>query len=99
MLKLSEQEKEWVRIMEESTNPQEIIETAAKLKMDPVTMEEAMEIVEMHKETKIPLAEQQRPTWDDFFSVESREEKIALLDKMFGGSLTPEEIERFLAIE
>ncbi len=40
-----------------------------------------------------------RPTWDDFFSAESREEKIALLDKMFGGSLTPEEIERFLEIE
>lgn len=40
-----------------------------------------------------------RPTWDDFFSVESREEKIAILDKMFGGSLTPEEVESFLEIE
>lgn len=40
-----------------------------------------------------------RPTWDDFFSAESREEKIAILDKMYGGLLTPEEIEGFLAIE
>lgn len=29
----------------------------------------------------------------------AREEKIAILDKMFGGSLTPEEIECFLEIE
>ncbi len=40
-----------------------------------------------------------RPTWDDFFNAESREEKIAILDKMFGGLLTEEEVEDFLAIE
>ncbi len=40
-----------------------------------------------------------RPTWDDFFSAESRKEKIAILDKMYGGTLTPEEIEGFLAID
>lgn len=40
-----------------------------------------------------------RPTWDDFFSAESREEKIAILDKMFGGFLTDEEVESFLEIE
>lgn len=50
MLRLTKQQKEWCRIMETSTNPQEIIETAAKLKMDPVTMEEAEEIAEMHKQ-------------------------------------------------
>ncbi len=40
-----------------------------------------------------------RPTWDDFFNAESREGKIAILDKMYGGTLTPEEIEGFLAID
>lgn len=40
-----------------------------------------------------------RPTWDDFFNAESREEKEAILDKMFGGLLTQEEIEGFLALD
>ena len=40
-----------------------------------------------------------RPTWDDFFSVDSREEKLAILKKKYGDSLTQEEVERFLAIE
>ncbi len=39
-----------------------------------------------------------RPTLDDFFNAESREEKIAILDKMYG-ELTQEEIEGFLAID
>ncbi len=49
MRRLTDQEKKWREILGTSTNPQEIIEMAAKLKMAPVTMEEAMEIVEMHK--------------------------------------------------
>lgn len=50
MKQLSDQEKKWREILGTSTNPQEIIEMAAKLKMAPVTMEEAMEIAEMHKQ-------------------------------------------------
>ena len=72
---------------------QEAINTLLDLS---ITTEEALD---KSAEITIREAEQERPTWDDFFSVESREEKIAILDKMFGGSLTQEEVERFLAIE
>ena len=50
--------------------------------------------------TKEEAKKHERPTWDDFSNAESRKEKIAILEKMYGiGVLTPEEIERFLAIE
>lgn len=52
MKRLTDQERKWREILGTSTDPQEIIETAAKLEMDPVTMEEAEEIAEMHKPEK-----------------------------------------------
>ena len=49
MKRLTKQQKEWGRIMETSTNPQEIIETAAKLEMEPFTLEEAKELAELNE--------------------------------------------------
>ncbi len=36
-----------------------------------------------------------RPTWSDFYAAESRQEKEAVLQKIFKGTLTPEENELF----
>ena len=49
MKQLSEQEQIWGKIMETSTNPQEIMETALKLQMTPFTLEEAQELAELNK--------------------------------------------------
>lgn len=203
MRRLSDQELAWRKLLETSTNPQEIIETAAKLKMDPVTMEEATEIAKMNQETiachtaqneksrketdrrdekkatdsateKLALTDNEimdyavqlfldslpnlndtkerkvsenvglkiagivptpdeerlklmqkvfhwplekaqemlqrsnarrpaylqqemsgRPTWEEFFDAEGRQRKEAILQQMYGGTLTPEEIEAF----
>ncbi len=47
--------------------------------------------------TKEEKANQQygRPTLEDFFAATGRQEKEAILQKMYGGTLTPEEIEGF----
>ena len=87
-------EKEENKSEKKSTNKgfsQEAINTLLDLSL---TTEEALD-----KSAEITIREQQRPTWDDFFSATKKQEKIAILEKMYGGALTQEEIERFLAIE
>ncbi len=59
-MKLSELEKEWVRIMDNSTDPQEIIETAAKLKMEPFTSEEAKDLAGMNERAQARRAEREK---------------------------------------
>lgn len=49
MKQLSEQERVWCEIMETSTNPEELMETAQKLKMKPLSLEKAKELVELNK--------------------------------------------------
>ncbi len=39
--------------------------------------------------------EKQRPTLEDFFDAKDRKEKEAILQEMYGGTLTPEELEAF----
>ncbi len=39
--------------------------------------------------------EKQRPTLEDFFGAESRKEKEVILQEIYGGTLTPEELEAF----
>lgn len=87
-------EKEENKSEKKSTNKgfsQEAINTLLDLSL---TTEEALD-----KSAEITIREQQRPTWDDFISATKKQEKIAILEKMYGGALTQEEIERFLAIE
>lgn len=48
MAKLSKQEQEWGRMFDNSTNPQEIMELALKLGMEPFTLQEATEAAERH---------------------------------------------------
>ncbi len=56
-----------------------------------ITTEEAVV-----KSAEITIREaEERPTWEDFFDAEGRPEKEAILQKMFDGSLSPEEIEAF----
>lgn len=62
MKRLTKQQKAWRKILETSTDPQEIIETAAKLEMDPVTIEEAEEIAEMNKPEKDNILTQEEIT-------------------------------------
>ena len=87
-------EKEENKSEKKSTNKgfsQEAINTLLDLSL---TTEEALD-----KSAEITIREQQRPTWDDFISATKKQEKIAILEKMYGWALTQEEIERFLAIE
>ncbi len=56
-----------------------------------LTTEEALA-----KSAEITIREaEQRPTLDDFFEATERQEKEAILQKMFDGTLTPEELEAF----
>ena len=48
MAKLSRQEREWGRMFDNSTNPQEIMDLAVKLGMEPFTLQEATEAAERH---------------------------------------------------
>ncbi len=54
------QQKEWCEIMETSTNPQELIETAARLEIKPLTIEEAKELAELNQETIALHAEKEK---------------------------------------
>ncbi len=48
------------------------------------------------KSAEISIREaEERPTLDDFFDAEGRQVKEAILQKIYGGTLTPEEIEAF----
>lgn len=40
--------------------------------------------------------QQQQPTWEDVLETTERQEKEAILQKMYGGTLTPEELEAFV---
>ncbi len=53
------------------------------------SVEEAKELLAKMNERR----KEQRPTWEDFFDATKREEREAILQKMYGGTLTPEEIE------
>ncbi len=45
---------------------------------------------------KMPVQEErQQPTWDDFLNATERQEKEAILQEMYDGTLTPEELEAF----
>lgn len=50
MAKFSKQELAWGKIMETSTNPQGLMETALKLKMKPFTLEEAKKLAALNQE-------------------------------------------------
>ena len=39
--------------------------------------------------------DKKRPTLDDFFEATERQEKEAILQEIYGGTLTPEELEAF----
>ena len=79
--------------MDEEKSPskgisQEAINTLLDLSL---TTEEALD-----KSAEITIREaEQRPTLDDFFEATERQEKEAILQKMFDGTLTPEELEAF----
>ncbi len=49
MKRMTKQENDLMNIMRTSTDPQEIIETAAKLGPEPWTMEEAEDLAEINK--------------------------------------------------
>lgn len=49
MKRMTKQEHDLMNIMRTSTDPQKIIETAAKLGPEPWTMEEAEELAEINK--------------------------------------------------
>ena len=55
------------------------------------SVEEAKELLAKMNERR----KEQHPTWEEFFDATKREEKEAILQKMYGGTLTPEEIEAF----
>ena len=40
--------------------------------------------------------QQQQPAWEDVLETTERQEKEAILQKMYGGTLTPEEPEAFV---
>ena len=57
-------------------------------------------LAKLNKENLPPhAADEPRPTWDDFINATTRQEKEAILQEMYDGELTPEEVEGFLAIE
>lgn len=67
---------------------QEAINTLLDLSL---TTEEALA-----KSAEITIKEaEKRPTLDDFFEATERQEKEAILQKMYGGTLTKEELEAF----
>lgn len=67
---------------------QEAINTLLDLSL---TTEEAL-----NKSAEITIKEaEQRPTLDDFLEATERQEKEAILQKIYGGTLTPEELEAF----
>lgn len=92
MKRLTKQQKAWREILATSTNPQEIIETAAKLDMDPVTMKEAEEIAELHKPQKLKNLSQ---LWEKLCDSESPAEMKAILKKIYPG-ISSEDLEMFL---
>ncbi len=50
MKRWSDQEHEWLKIMVTSIDAKELMKTAEKLDMNPLTVEKAKELVELNKE-------------------------------------------------
>lgn len=61
MVKFSKQELAWGKIMETSTNPQELMETALKLEMKPFTLEEAKKLAALNREMNSLHIDQDEP--------------------------------------
>ncbi len=99
LTRFSKQEREWISVMNQSTDVKELMDLSEKLRM-PLTQEEAEIVVKERQRAaeKRPITEEERrlrPSLDDFIAATDRLEKEMILQKIYAWTLTPEELAMF----
>ncbi len=99
LTRFSMEEREWIAVMNQSTDVQELVDLSEKLQM-PLSPKEAAFIAKEHQcvvEKRAMTIEERslRPSFDEFFAETDRLKKEMILQKRYAWTLTPEELAMF----
>ncbi len=99
LTRFSKKEREWISVMNQSVDVQELVALSEKLRM-PLTPKEAEIVVKERQraDEKRPITEEERslrPSLDDLFAETDRLKKEMILQKIYAWTLTPEELAMF----